>query len=121
MQLNKQGVGKFWEETREGNCHQNIVYEKILSIKKKKKEMGLGIVRKLPHNSYYFGKAQSFLSAKGYVASLDRQESKHTHWGLLGFFSHKGVLCLVLPHILIPLANLRLSKQSTALSTPLQF
>lgn len=32
MQLDKQGVGKFWEETREGNCHQNIAYEKILSI-----------------------------------------------------------------------------------------
>lgn len=47
--------------------------------------MSLGIIRKFPYISYYFGKAESFLSTKGYVASLDRQESKHTQ-GPAGVF-----------------------------------
>lgn len=88
---------------------------------KKKERDGSGVIRKLPHNSYYFGKAQSFLSTKGYVAPLDSQESKCTHWGPAAVFLLQRVLCLILPHSLIPLANLRLGKQSTALSTPLQF
>lgn len=37
MEWDKQELGKLWEETREGNCHQNTVYEKILSIKKRKR------------------------------------------------------------------------------------
>lgn len=112
---------KAWSWTGEGKLSSEyIIWIKYFQWKKRD---GSEVIRKLPYNSNFLGKANSLPSAKGYVASLDRQVSKKSHQGpCCDFAPTKGScasFCLMVLHCWL-IQSTTLDDQNTTLSTQLQ-